>query len=109
MCPNVLLDKKVNKQTNKYGHFPVKQAESIPWKTVGVDLIKPYTIKQKGLSSLRVHYSTVIDPATKWFEIVQHNDTRSITITNIVHQIWLSRYPWPNKTTFRSRKRNHET
>ena len=102
MCPNVLLDRKVNKQTNKYGYLPVKQAESIPWKTVGVDLIKPYTIKRKGLSSLGVHCSTTTDPATRWFEIVQHNDTRSITITitNIVHQTWLSRYPWPNKDYF---------
>ena len=37
----------------------------------------------------------MIDPATGWFEIVEYSNKRAITIANLVEQVWLSRYPWP--------------
>ena len=41
----------------------------------------------------------MIDPATGWFEIMQYDDKKSITVANIVEQQWLSRYPRPSLIT----------
>ena len=41
----------------------------------------------------------MIDPATRWFEIKQYNDKKSITVANIVEQEWLTRYPHPYLVT----------
>ena len=38
----------------------------------------------------------MIDPATGWFEIVEYNDKKSITIANLMEMTWLSRYPRPS-------------
>ena len=37
----------------------------------------------------------MIDPVTRWFEIVQYYDKRTITILKLVETTWLSRYPIP--------------
>ena len=37
----------------------------------------------------------MINPVTGWFEIVQYDDKREITIANLVETMWLSRYPIP--------------
>jgi hypothetical protein len=34
----------------------------------------------------------MINPATGWFEIKQYDDKKSITVTNIVEQEWLTHY-----------------
>jgi hypothetical protein len=41
----------------------------------------------------------MIDPATGWFEIKQYDDKKSITVTNIVEQEWLTRYLQPSLIT----------
>ena len=33
----------------------------------------------------------MIDPATGWFEVTQYNNKISISISNLVETIWLSR------------------
>ena len=35
---------KYKKTTVKYGHFPEKQEECVPWKVLFVDLLVPYTV-----------------------------------------------------------------
>ena len=42
----------------------------------------------------------MIDPATGWFEIHEYDDKSSMTISNIVEQQWLCRYPWPTQVPF---------
>jgi len=42
----------------------------------------------------------MIDPATGWFEIQQTPNVRSDTVSNIVEQEWLCRYPWPTQMTY---------
>jgi hypothetical protein len=37
----------------------------------------------------------MIDPATGWFEITQIPSKRADDISNLIEQIWLTRYPWP--------------
>ena len=38
---------------------------------------------------------TMIDPVTGWFKIKQYDDKKSITVSNIIEQEWLARYPRP--------------
>ena len=76
----------VRKQKNikKYGHPPEKTAEAVPWERLCVDLIGPYTIERVGQENLELKAVTMIDPATSWFEIVQYDDKKSMTVANIV-------------------------
>ena len=41
----------------------------------------------------------MIEPATGWFEIVQHNGKQSATIAILVKQTWLCRYLCPTIIT----------
>jgi NADH:ubiquinone oxidoreductase subunit len=84
----------------KYGHLPEKEAEAIPWDKLCVDMIGPYTIKQKGKSPLTLWCVTMIDPATSWFEMAEVKDKEAMTVALVVEQIWLTRYPWPSTITF---------
>ena len=34
----------------------------------------------------------MIDPGTKWFEIVQYNDKQADKTENLVYKMWLCRY-----------------
>ena len=85
---------KNKRRSKKYGKMPQKNAQA-------VDLIGPYKIRQKGkMKPLVGKAVTMIDPATDWFEINQYIDKRSISITNIVEQEWLARYPWPTQMIY---------
>ena len=50
--------------------LPAKEAEGTPWECLCVDLIGEYKIKQKGKKMLKMKAVAMIDPATRWFEIV---------------------------------------
>jgi len=86
-------------QKKKYGHLPIKDVESHPWKTLCVDLIGPYTVRnKKGTQSL--HAMTMFDPATSWFEVVEIPNKKAITCANLVENTWLCRYPRPKQCIF---------
>jgi hypothetical protein len=38
------------------------------------------------------YHITQVNPATGWFQIKEFNDKKSITVTNIVEQQWLTHY-----------------
>jgi hypothetical protein len=80
------------KQSKKYGLLPEKEAEAMPWDRLCVNLIGPYYIKSnvKGVKIPPLKRITMIDPATGWFKIKQYDDKKSITVTNIVEQEWLT-------------------
>ena len=86
-------------QKKKYGHLPAKDAEIQPWKTLCVDLIGPYTVRnKKGKQSL--HAMTMFDPATSWFEVAEIPNKKAITCANLVENYWLCRYPRPQECIF---------
>jgi hypothetical protein len=87
-------------ETKKDGLLPPKLAEATPWNKLCVDLIGPYKIRRKGNKDLICRCVTMLDPATRWFEIQQYDDKQSITVANIIEQEWFSRYPWPTQVTF---------
>ena len=94
-CHTCQLTKRTKK---KYGHLPTKEAETIPWDTLCVDLIGPYNIQRKNQKKpLTLWAVTMIDPATGWFEIASITTKRADVIANIIEQTWFTRYPWPSQ------------
>ena len=61
-------------------------------------MIGPYKIARPGKENLELWFMIMIDPATGWFEIKQVPGTKKAdVVANIIQQIWLNRYPWPQK------------
>ena len=89
--------KTVNK---KYGKVPAKLAEETTWNKLYVYLIGPYKIRRKGEEPIFLKAVTMIDPATAWFEITQHNDKKAMTVANLVGTTWLVPYPWQVEITY---------
>ena len=69
----------------------------MPWDTLCIDLIGPYTVKERGNKKWTLHCLTMIDPATGWFEIVEIPNKRADEISNKLETTWLTRYPWPQR------------
>ena len=46
---------RLKKLQKKYGHVPPKEAEVNPWEILQVDLVGPYTIRQKGQEKASTH------------------------------------------------------
>ena len=68
-CKKCQLCKKSRKS---YGHLPIKENVSAkPWDRVDVDLIGPYKITDSNSKEYTLHALTMIDPATRWFEIAR--------------------------------------
>jgi hypothetical protein len=61
---------------------------------VNVDLIGPYTIKTD-TKTWGLRAMTMIDPATRWFEIVAINNPTSQEVMEAFDNTWLCRYPRP--------------
>ena len=96
VCKGCRTCREFKKRKLNKGLLPAKTAEAIPWHTLCIDLIGPYTIgKRKKEATL--HAMTMIDPATGWFEIVEIPNKQADYISNLLEMTWLSRYPWPTE------------
>jgi hypothetical protein len=106
----------VNKKRKlKYGHLPPKTVITVPWRALCVDLIGPYTLKDKDGTVIVFMALTIINPATSLIEVVElplFRQLKSITVNSkessiveeifdktseriarLVNKTWLSRYP----------------
>ena len=123
-CKRCNKCQKHKKRLCKYGHLPSKViGDLIPWHTVHTDLIGPYalTVKQYQpdgtiiTKEFSLTCMTFLDPVTGWFEIVQVPlfniddvkngnreviDKTSARISQLLNQVWLSRYPRPKEVVF---------
>ena len=70
--------------SKKNGKLPAKMAEETPWNKLCVYLIGPYKILIKVKEPLILKEVTLIDPATRWFEVTQYHDKKVVTIANLV-------------------------
>ena len=100
VCGNCETCKRTKRRTTKYGKIPAKEPEGIPWQTVCVDLIGQYTIPRKNKKNLTLWAMTMIDPATGWFEIAEISTKTADNVANVLEQVWLTRYPWPDKIIY---------
>ena len=97
----------------KIGKIPAKKNIAIvPWHTLCIDLIGPYSIG-KDVTSVRTIKGkrvtkvirkapvlwclTMIDPATGWLEIVRVDDRSSMEAANELEMTWFNRYPLPTE------------
>ena len=96
-CPTCQRFKKKRK---KYGQLPPKQVSMIPWETVCIDLVGPYTVTDKTGNDRTLLAMTFVDPATGWFEITEIPEKSSARISHIFNSTWLARYPRPRKVIF---------
>jgi transposase InsO family protein len=90
----------INKHPNQqYSHLPARHADVAPWDSVAVDLIGPWKIN---ISGREVEFSalTCIDPVTNLAELVRIDNKTSAHVAQHFENLWLSRYPKPNKCIF---------
>ena len=99
------------KRKSQYGHLPPKIAETVPWRSICVESIGPYTIKARDKTILDFMCLTMINPATGWFEIIELPltsitikrankeiteviiDKSSASVSHLFNKRLLSRYP----------------
>ena len=79
-----------------YGHLPARNAQVAPWDEVAVDLIGPWKIEVQG-REFTFNALTCIDPVSNLVEIVRINNKSSAHIADQFANVWLSRYPSPNR------------
>ena len=101
-CKICQLSKRLRRS---YGELAPKEAEYIPWHTVCVDCIGPWTIKQrKSGKIIKLNFSclTMIDPASSWPEIavLPGGDIDSALMSKLFNIHWLTRYPRPQRVQF---------
>ena len=65
-----------------------------------MDLIGPYTVTLSTKDTLVLHAMTFIDPATGWFEITEIKNKTSAEMSQLLDEVWLSRYPRPQNIIF---------
>ena len=98
VCKACMTCRSLKANHKKYGKHPPKEPEIIPWHTLCIDLIGPYTFgSEKKGTNVTLHCLTMIDPATGWFEIAEIPIKQADYIANILEQVWLTRYPWPTE------------
>ena len=91
-CKQCQKCKKIRKQ---YGHLPAKKyINLLPWQRVDVDCIGPYTVRIPG-KKYELRAMTMIDPATRWFEVVQIISPTAKECMEAFNNTWLCRYPRP--------------
>ena len=87
------------KQVKKYGEIPASQPHVTPWKKVHVDFIGPYTVKTP-TKTWELRAMTMIDPATRWFEIESIYAPTAEQAMEAFNNQWLCRYPRPEAITY---------
>jgi len=96
VCQACSVCLEMKRKQKQYGLIPAKRPEIIPWHTLCIDLIGPYTFGKKD-NEVKLHCLTMIDPATGWFEIVEIPRKRADYVINYLEFTWLTRYPWPTE------------
>ena len=96
VCRACRVCKQAKHGHQKYGILPPKVPESIPWHTLCIDLIGPYTFGH-GKNAVTLHCLTMIDPATGWFEICEIPNKQADVVVNFLEFTWLTRCPWPTE------------
>ena len=98
-CNSCQNNKNVNK---KYGKVPTNLVDETLWNKLCVDLIVRYKICMKGEENLILNAVTIIDPVNGWFGVMQYNDSKLITIVNLVETTWISRHSCSLEITYNS-------
>jgi hypothetical protein len=74
---------KKKRHSQKCCHVPPKLVIMTPRRALCVDLIRQYTLKGKDNTSFNFMYITMIDPATRWFKIIELPTVPKLTVPNM--------------------------
>jgi hypothetical protein len=77
-----------------------KEAEVDPWTQVQIDLVGPWPVQTPSSGTKYLSALICIDPATKWFKMIEVPDKTAESIMEAFHDIWLCRYPCPQMVRF---------
>jgi hypothetical protein len=79
-----------------YGQLPIRQVTMQPWSNIAVDLIGPWKITINNIQ-FQLRALTAIDTDTNLADacLIDHNNSGHIAMK--FHNLWLSRYPKPNR------------
>ena len=99
VCKNCEICRCTKFRNKKYGLLPPKNPDVLPWHTLCIDLVDPYTMG-KDSNEVKLHCLTMIDPATGWFEIVEIPNRRADNVSNYLKFAWQTSYPWPTQVVF---------
>jgi len=104
VCQKCELYKVAKRKSKKCGKLPAKPSpEIIPWHMLCTDLMGPYSYgtqlinKKPNPNHCALHWLTMLDPATGFFEVVEINKKKADYLANILEIHWLCRYPWPTE------------
>jgi hypothetical protein len=88
---------KMKRYSTNFAQLPAREATSVPWEQVHVDLISPWNIKVKGHKKPVQFIALLmcIDPVLNLLEVGTVKDKMSEQVTKTFGHLWLSRYPWP--------------
>ena len=81
------------------GLLPAREANSVPWQEIAVDLIGPWTIEVQG-QQLVFRALTVIDTCTNFPELIRINSKSAAHVALQLENAWLTRYPSPVRCIF---------
>ena len=86
---------------NQYGELPERVVDGIPWNTVAVDTIGPWTLRTPWSNGeLKFHALTIIDQVTNYCEIIRIDHMTAAHVAMQFENHWLARYPKPNTCIF---------
>lgn len=77
-----------------FGKLPLAKPEIIPFNTVCIDVIGPYNLPERGEEKYAL---TILDPVSRWLEIVPLRSKSSIEISEAFDTQWLCCYPRPSR------------
>ena len=95
-CPRC---QKAKRGIRGYGHVPIKDVETTPWKDIAVDLAGPWTATVDS-KEVKFHTLTVMDVFTGWIEIIPIQRKTDEEIGDLFEREWLRRYPRPSRVIF---------
>jgi transposase InsO family protein len=77
-----------------HGHTAAREAGTVPWRQVAVDLIGPWELDIGG-NTVSFSALTVIDMVTNLVEVIRIDNKTSAHVARQFENTWLSRYPRP--------------
>jgi hypothetical protein len=88
----------MKRYSTNFVQLPAREATSVPWEQVHVDLIGPWNIKVKGHKKpVQFIALMCINPVLNLLEVGTVKDKMSEQVTKTFEHLWLSRYPQPRR------------
>ena len=79
-----------------YGLLPEREIRTMPFNECAVDLVGPWVVQVNG-KPYEFFALTAIDTVTNLVELVRIDDKTSEHVARKFAQLWLARYPWPER------------